>query len=116
MNRGEWWQPSFGGHLMFISGRNMTLSVKELSSARLQELQQMIADCSEFEDMLPNWVYNKYVCTVSLGSVDINLDKCGQTLEEAKRLCVEFAVALCKQMLYELGEDINITHVVVEAE
>lgn len=115
MRRGEWWTPSFGGHLMLIAGRHMTLSVKELPEDVLQSHQDFIdAYKEDGNDDIPAWLYNKFKCSVSLGGSEIHLDKCGQTLEEAKQLCIDFAVCLCKQMLYELGEDIELTHVVVE--
>ncbi len=114
MRRGEWWEPSFGGHLMFITGRNMTLSVNEISQESAEWRDTLIAACKEENEEPPAWVHDKYVCKVMIGGTDINLDKCGKTLEEAKQMCVEFAVSLCKQMLYELGEDIELTHVIAE--
>lgn len=97
---------------MLIAGRSMTLVVKELEPYVIKTYKEILEECNGSES--PDWLNDRYLSIVRLGDIDIPLNKGGSTLEEAKQLCTDFAVSLCKQMLYELGEDIELTHVIAE--
>lgn len=116
MNRPEWWEPSFGGHLLLLLNGKVSLSVVLKPDTVIISNLALVDEMKLEDEYTDEYVYleDVFTCTINLGGNEIHLRRGGKTLEEAKEHCVKCALTLGRQMLYELGEDIELTHTLNE--
>ena len=109
----EWiYYEQWGFHACVLHN-GIVLKIEKISDETIKNNKRLIENLLKEKLTVPSDLYDEFRCELNFGGPHKLWDG-GRTLEEAKERLVKHSIILAKQMLKDLGEDIELKYKVSE--